>query len=267
MSEIAIITGASSGIGKSFVYELSKRNFVFDKVQLDEVWILARREDTLEKIKSSVKEGASKIRAIKCDLIKEDEILKIAELCKAENCHVKLLVNCAGMGKRGDILDKDAEAVTDTIDLNCKSLSLMTRVIAPYMETPKGKRPSRIINVASSAAFLPQVGFAVYAASKSYVVSFSGAMDYELKPKGIRTLVVAPGPVNTEFQINATDGKSEGFSGFRKFIVADPDKLAKRSLKCSENGRSMLVYGLSQKLLHVAGKLLPHGIILWFERH
>ena len=267
MSGIAIITGASSGIGKSFVSELCKRDYVFDNEKLDEVWILARREETLVKIKESLGEKGNKIRVVKCDLINEDEVSRIGDLIEAENKKVKLLVNCAGMGKRGDLLEKDFKAVADTIDLNCKSLSLMTRVVAPFMETSKDQRPSRVINIASSAAFLPQVGFAVYAASKAYVVSFGRAMDYELKGKGIRTLTVAPGPVNTEFQIHATDGAEAGFTGFRKFVVADPDKLASKSLKCSEKGRNMLVYGFSQKLLHVAGKLVPHGVVLWFERH
>lgn len=258
MSKVAIITGASSGIGKSFVKALAENNFMFGKEKLDKVFIVARRKEELNNLVTSFGEVLSPVVA---DLTSESANYEIEKVVKDQKHEVLLLVNCAGMGKRGALMDKDAESAGKTIDLNIRSLTMLTRLIATYMA-----KNGRIINIASSAAFMPQVGFAVYAASKSYVVSFGTAMDFELRDRGIRTLTVCPGPVKTEFQINATDGGSGEFTGFRKLVVADPDKLAKKSLKASLSGRHMLVYGFSQKLLHLASKILPMYPVLFFEK-
>lgn len=258
MGKVAIVTGASSGIGKSFVKALAEGAFIFGKEQLQKVFIVARREDELMNLVNTYGEVLSPVVA---DLTEEVAGYEIEKIIKDNGHEVLLLINCAGMGKRGALMDKDAESAGKTIDLNIRSLTMLTRLIVPYMA--KG---GRVINIASSAAFMPQVGFAVYAASKSYVVSFGTAMDFELRDRGIRTLTVCPGPVKTEFQINATDGGSGEFTGFRKLVVADPDKLAKKSLSASLNGRHMLVYGFSQKLLHLASKVLPMYPVLFFEK-
>lgn len=258
MGKVAIVTGASSGIGKSFVKALAENNFKFGSEQLDKVFIIARRKDELMNLVNSFGEV---LFPVVSDLTEEKSYYEIEKLIKDNGHEVLLLINCAGMGKRGALMDKDAESAGKTIDLNIRSLTMLTRLIAPLMV--KG---GRVINIASSAAFMPQVGFAVYAASKSYVVSFGTAMDFELRDRGIRTLTVCPGPVKTEFQINATDGGSGEFTGFRKLVVADPDKLAKKSLRASLNGRHMLVYGFSQKLLHFASKILPMYPVLFFEK-
>ena len=107
--------------------------------------------------------------------------------------------------------------------------------------------------------------FACYAASKSYVISFSRAMSCELKPKGIDVLVVCPGPVATDFQRRATDGKETNFTDWRKNFVIDPVKLSRATLKASVRGRRMLSYPFSQKLLHFASKAVPISWILAFE--
>ena len=127
-----------------------------------------------------------------------------------------------------------------------------------------GKGRPEIINIGSSAGFLPQPGFACYAASKSYVISFSRAMSCELKPKGINVLVVCPGPVATDFQRRATEGKAADFTGWRKMFVIDPVKLSQASLKASYRGRKILVYPFSQKLLHLASKIIPTSWMLFF---
>jgi hypothetical protein len=140
----------------------------------------------------------------------------------------------------------------------------MIRITAPYMKTG-GNGHSKIINIASSAGFLPQPGFACYAASKSFVISFSRAMSCELKPMGIDVMAVCPGPVATDFQRRATEGKEAEFTGWRKNFVIDPVRLSRKSLKASAKGRKMLVYPFSQKLLHLASKIVPVSWILAFE--
>lgn len=243
---IAIITGASSGIGKSYVEQLvaSEENF-------DAIWIVARRLERLEELKSL----SHSLVPVKCDLGKSIE--EITSKLNEEKPTVGLLINCAGMGRKGNIADRSVSDTTDTIDLNCTSLSALTREVIPFME-----RGSRILNVGSTAAFLPQPGFAVYAASKSYVVSFTRALACELRSKGIKATVACPGPVDTEFNGLATDGKSTEFTGFRKLVAADSKKFAKASLKASSKGKVFYVYGFSQKCLHVFSKIAPTGLVL-----
>ena len=254
MKDIAIVTGASSGIGKAYVRELS-----LDKNGYEQIWVVARREDKLNELKSDLKDD--RIVPVPLDLGDHFAVSDISSKLSSGEYNVKLLINCAGLGKRALFEEQSVEALGATLDVNCRALTLLTRVCIPYMSKGSG-----IVNVASSAAFLPQPTFTVYAASKSYVTSFTRALSVELKPSGITVTAVCPGPVNTEFQSNATDGKSSEFTGFRKLIVADPDKLAKASLKAHKSGRCLYVYGISQKLLHVVSKIVPISLMLMFMK-
>lgn len=259
---IAIVTGASSGIGKSFIGLLAGDNGIYFKTPFDEIWAIARREDALNELASSF-EGV-KIIPVVADLSDDSGIKTIEDKLKAEEPKVGLLINSAGMGIKGPMADKPAKSLGDTISINCTALSEMIRIAVPYMES-SDKTHSKIINIGSSAGFLPQPGFACYAASKSYVISFSRAMSCELKPKGIDVLVVCPGPVATDFQRRATEGKETNFTDWRKNFVIDPDKLAKATLKASIRGKRMMSYPFSQKLLHFASKAFPVSWILAFE--
>ena len=253
MKNIAIITGASSGIGASFVREISSC-----ESYLDEIWIIARREEKLIALKEELKDD--RIIPVTADLACDDGTKIIRSKLESENPAVGLLINCAGLGKRSPVEEQSEKVLSDTLDVNCKALTVLARICIPYMkhkEASFGGKGAGMINVASSAAFLPQPGFTVYAASKAYVTSFSRALAMELYYDGIRVTAVCPGPVNTEFQVNATDGKSTEFTGFRKLLAADPYKLAKASVKACKAGRYLYVYGISQKLLHLASKLVP----------
>lgn len=252
MKGIAVVTGASSGIGEAFVKELVRDDY-------SEIWIVARREDRLNTLRSLL--GDDRIVPVVMDLTGEGIAAAFEEKLSASSQKVSLLVNCAGMGVRGDVADNSIESVSSTIDLNCRSLSLLTGACLPHME--KG---SRVINMASSAGFLPQPGFAVYAASKAYVIDYSRALDVELSSRGISVTCVCPGPVRTEFQSKATGGATGEFTGFRKLVAVTPGKLAAASLRAAAHGRHLYVYGFSQKLLHVASKLVPHYWIMKMER-
>lgn len=248
MNNIAIITGASSGIGRSFVKAL------IDSPDCPEnVWIVARRADRLNELAGI----SPRIVPVVSDLSDLDGIRSVISKLEEEKPNVSLLVNCAGMGKRGDIMDRPSKDISDVIALNCTSLSVLTRDVIPFMS-----QGSRIINIASTAAFMPQPQFAVYSASKSYVIFFTRALSRELKKTGIKATAVCPGPVDTEFNSLATDGKSSEFKGFRKWFVADADKLARASLKASHKGRALYVHGFSQKAFHVVSKIIPTGLFL-----
>ena len=265
---IAIITGASSGIGKAFLEEIAKEHGIFGSIPFEEIWAVARHEDKLTAVKTII--GDDRIVPVRADLASEDDMSALADRLASEKPQIGLLINCAGMGMKGAVEDHPSKAIEDTVDVNCTSLAKLTRICLPYMivKAPAWTKDNspRIINVASSAGFLPQPGFAAYAASKAFVISFSRALYYELIDHKIIVTTVCPGPVRTDFQRKATGGAQADFTGFRKHVVADPAKLAKASLKASRNGRQILVYGFSQKALHVASKILPTSWILAIER-
>ncbi len=260
--KIAIITGSSSGIGKAFLELVAGDKGEYFKTPFDEIWAVARRRDALEEIAASV--NGVKVVPVAADLSDNSGIKIIEDKLKAEEPVVGLLINSAGMGIKGTVMEKTAEALDNTIRINCSALSQMIRITVPYMK-PLDNTKAKIINIASSAGFLPQPGFACYAASKSYVISFSRAMGCELKSSGIDVMAVCPGPVATDFQRRATEGKQADFTDWRKNFVIDPVSLSKKSLKASLKGRRMLVYPFSQKLLHLASKIVPISWILAFE--
>lgn len=260
--KIAIITGSSSGIGKAFLELVSGDNGEFFITPFDEIWAVARRKEALDEIASSA--GNGRIVPVVADLSDINGIRVIEDKLRAEEPLVGLLVNSAGMGIKGPVMERTAEDLENTISINCTALSRMIRITAPYMKRSENGN-ARIINIASSAGFLPQPGFACYAASKSYVISFSRAMSCELRSSGIDVMAVCPGPVATDFQRRATGGKETDFTGWRKNFVTDPVSLSRKSLKASVKGRRLFVYPFSQKLLHLASKAVPVSWILAFE--
>ena len=259
--KIAIITGSSSGIGKAFLELLANDKGEFYKTPFDEIWAVARRADALNELARSITNV--KVVPVVADLASDSGIKTIEDKLKAEEPSVGLLINSAGMGIKGKVMDKSPDALSDTIAINCSALSRLIRITVPYMKN-EGVRPA-IINIASSAGFLPQPNFAAYAASKSYVISFSRAMSYELKSLGISVTAICPGPVRTDFQRRATEGKETDFTDWRKNFVADPVKLARASLKASLKGKRMVSYPFSQKFLHLASKIIPISWILSFS--
>lgn len=245
---IAIVTGASSGIGKEFVKQIEQ--FYKD---LDEIWVIARREAQLIELKNVSKMN---LRIFSGDLEGEEIFLKLQEALKESKPQIRMLVNAAGFGKVGkieDIAKQDAEIQLRMIDLNCRSLTKMTCISLPYMSAG-----SRIINIASASAFFPQSGFSVYAATKSYVLSFSRSLHQELKPRKISVTAVCPGPVKTEFF--AVSGKSG--SRMKESVMAEPDAVVKQALKDAKDKRAVSVYGIPMKASRMMTKLIPHSVII-----
>ena len=136
------------------------------------------------------------------------------------------------------------------IDLNCKALTLFTGICLPYVSTH-----SRIINAASAAAFSPQPGFNVYAATKAYVLSFSRALNAELKSRKVTVTAICPGPVDTEFFDIA------GSKGM-KLKYSDPAKVVTKAIKDAALGNEISVYGVTMKVAEAAAKILPHKVVM-----
>ena len=161
---IIIITGASSGMGVEFALQLDN---VFHNI--DEIWMIARRKEGMLEVAQYLEHTT---RVLDMDVTDEKQMERFKKLLADEKPVIRMLVNCAGYGIMGDFSASNIGEELGMIDVNCKALTLMTYLCIPYM-----RKNSRIIQLASSAAFLPQPNFTVYAATKSYVYSFSRALN------------------------------------------------------------------------------------------
>ena len=162
--KIAVVTGASSGMGREFARQIAARYSKFD-----EIWLIARRTERLEEVAAEIKLTS---RIISLDLSSMDELAALNELLMENAPDIKLLVNCAGYGKSGSFEELEYSEQLGMIDVNCRALTAVTKMCLPYIS-----QNSRIIELASAAAFMPQPDFAVYAATKAYVLSFSKALN------------------------------------------------------------------------------------------
>ena len=266
---IAIITGASSGIGEQFLRQIVRERSSFGSVPFNEIWVVARRSDLLETLKTEL--DPVRIRIFTEDITYASSLNRIRDELSLTKPSVGLLVNCAGVGRTGLFEEAAREDAHNMVALNCSALAELTSICLPYM-IPNGDLCSyatgpRIINIASSAGFLPQPGFAVYAATKSFVISFSRAMHAELRRHNIASTTVCPGPVATGFVEKAAGKPGAKTSGFKSLFVVQPEKLVRKSILVSKKGRGLYVYGISQKFLHVASKLLPARFMIFLASH
>ena len=249
--KIAVITGASSGMGREFV-----RQAGYFYRSLDEIWVIARRKERLESLR---KECRVPLRIFDGDLLKKQVYRQYHNELKEKKPDIRMLVNAAGFGKSGtfsEIASEDKKLQPDMIDLNCRALTRMIQLSLPRMS--KG---SRIINLASAAAFCPQNGFAVYAATKAYVLSLSRALSSELRSRGIIVTAVCPGPVDTEFfQVSG-----ELTDPLKKLTMAKAPAVVHKALKDSRKRREVSVYGASMKAARIGARLLPYRLILRAE--
>ncbi|MBR2376663.1 MAG: SDR family NAD(P)-dependent oxidoreductase [Clostridia bacterium] len=242
---IAIISGASSGMGKEFVLKADQR------YNLDEIWVIARRKERLIALQEGVK---AKIIPLSYDLTKQESLKEIEDKLKAENPDVKLLVNCSGFGKFAEFIESDYDSNASMCDLNLKSLILMTQICLPFI-----KEGGKILNVGSMSSFEPVPHLSVYAATKAGVLSYSRALAFELKPKKIRVLCVCPYWVKTEFFGSASDKET-----LKKFdILYEPEYIVKVAYKAlDKTKKDYVVPGKYAKLLRVLAKFLPHKFMM-----
>lgn len=244
---IAIITGASSGMGVEFFK-------VMQNEPLDEVWVIARREKNLIDICEKYGKIGHKILCM--DVTTEENIKKLEETLKNENPTVKYLINNAGFGVFGKVADIDVKKQSSMIDVNVRALTEISSIVLKYMD--KG---SHIINISSIASFIPNANLAAYSATKAYVLSFSRALRQELKPRKINVTAVCPGPMATEFLDVA--GIEEGTS--RMFDIlpyCSPEKTAKKAVKTSKKGKAIYTPRLFYKSCRILGKVAPHSFLM-----
>lgn len=244
---IAIVTGASSGMGREFVLQLS------NYVSVDEIWVIARREEALRSLSAEV---STPIRPIALDLCDSESFTQMEALLAQEKPNIKLLVNAAGFGKFGS-WDK-VSAVDDCrmIDLNCKALVMMTRLAVPYMAPG-----SHILELDSLSAFQPVPYITTYGATKAFVLSYSRAMARELQPKGIRVMAMNPGWVKTEFFNHALTSNS-GEVQYYNHLYEAKDVVATGLKDLYKSKKDFSVHGLPIQLQVLGVKFLPHKLVM-----
>ena len=248
--QIAVVTGATSGMGREMVLQLS------DHFPFDEVWVIGRR---MERLKELQKQTRITLRPFCLDLTRKEDLLSLEQALKESGGEVKFLVNAAGYGKIGPVGTASFEEEMGMVRLNCESLCAVTRMVLPYMP-----HNSRIIQFASAAAFLPQPAFAVDAATKSFVLSYSRALGEELRDRDIYVTAVCPGPVKTEFfDLAETTGQ---IPLYKRLVMANSRHVVRKALNDSILGRPVSVYGLTMKAFRLLSKIAPHSLLLSIMR-
>ena len=246
----AIITGASSGLGREFALKL-KDHFP----EIDEIWLVARRRDRLESLAAEIK--GVKCRALDMDITCEAGLEKLkAQLCGAD---VRLLINNAGRGTLGDFDGMDPAGQLSMVDLNVRALTAVTRLVLDHMSDG-----GSIINISSIASFVPNARMAVYSASKYYVRAFSRALGMELRSRRIGVTAVCPGPMSTEFL--ALAGISGNSKTFDMLPRVPAEKVAAGSLNAARRKRPVYTPGAFYKFYRVLSALVPDTILMWFAR-
>ena len=242
--KIAVITGASSGMGREFVYALDRDE------EFDELWVIARREQRLLELKEKCR---AKIRPIVLDLQTRESFALYRQLLEQEKPEIAVLVNAAGFGLFGAFMDMDMDRQLDIIDLNSRALTAMCYMSVPYMA--KG---SRIYNMGSMSSWQPVPYINVYGASKAYVLNFSRALGVELKDRGIKVMAVCPGWITTEFFDHAIH--DDTISYFNRYYP--PEQVIEKALKDMKKGKNASVLGFPERMQVLLVKLLPVSFVM-----
>lgn len=249
MKTIAVITGASGGIGREFARRISE----YGKV--DEVWAIARSADKLAALKDIL---PYPVKPVPFDLSKSENFEEYARILAEEKPFIKLLVNCSGFGKFAEMEDVPLSENLNMINLNCAAVTAMTQTSLPYM----GKG-SDIIQIASVAAYQPVPYISVYAATKAYVLSFSRALNREVRSRGIHVMAVCPFWTKTDFfdrAINKNDGKTV----VKKYsVMYEPAQIVSRAYRdIKKKNKDVSMYGTVTKLQTISSKLFPHKLVM-----
>lgn len=241
---IAIITGASSGIGYEFARQIDKKNY-------EEIWLIGRRAERLQNLSEKLQTRA---RIFALDLCEEKSFEILKKELENSNKKIGLLINSAGEGQNDYFKNTSFDKDMKTLDLNIKALTAMTKISLDFFQ-----KDGIILNISSSAAFIPQAKFALYAASKSYVLSFSRALRREFKD--IKISVLCPNRVQTEFLKKSNNNSS----GIKNLGNENLEKMVGKAIK-KMGKKDLITTHQSEKILLIISKILPHSFIMWVEK-
>jgi uncharacterized protein len=239
---VALITGASSGLGVEFARQLSKKG--------QRLVLAARRKDRLDALATEL----GNARAVAIDLSKPGAIRTLLDDLRNADEQVEILINNAGFGLRGRFVELDAVREREMIDLNIGTLTDLCRAIAPQMVEQKS---GAILNVASTAAFQPGPNMAVYFATKAYVLSFTEALHEELKPHGVKVSALCPGPTRTEF------GEVAGIKTLGQFdrLAMESEPVVRAGLEGLESNEAVVIPGATNKIGAWSTRLAPRSVV------
>jgi len=242
MAQVALITGASAGLGAEFARQLARRG--------TRLVLVARREDRLQTLADEV----GNARVIAADLSAHHAADRLVADLDAAGDEVELLINNAGFGQIGRFASLDAKRQREMIDLNIGTLTDLCRVIAPRMIERKS---GGILNIASTAAFQPGPNMAVYFATKAYVLSFTEALHEELKPLGVHVSALCPGPTRTEF------GDVAGFGGNGMFdrVAMEAPAVVAAGLAGLASNKAVVVPGIINKIGAASTRFAPRSVV------
>lgn len=241
---IAVITGASAGIGREFVRAVDREE------RFDEIWVIARR---LERLEALAAECRNPIRPVVLDLADLKNVEEYRALLEREQPEIGLLINAAGCGVFGPFAEKDLKKQLDSATLNSLALTAMCHVSLPYM-----REGARIVNMGSNSAWQPVPYQTVYGASKSYVLNFSRSLGRELKPRKIHVMCVCPGWIKTEFQQVAHH------DDYIRYVDRwyGPEEVAVQALKDLKKGKIVSILGRPVRRQVRLVKFLPVSLVM-----
>ncbi len=245
--KIAIITGASSGLGREYALQLAA-NFP----EVEAVWLVARRKALLDELGVELSLPAV---SVPLDLTSEADIALLSRKLEEEKPDVQVLVNCAGCGYLANVAETDPALLSRMCDLNMKAMTLVTRAALPYMG-----EGGHIVNVSSIASFCPNARMTVYSSTKAYVSSFSLGLREELRERRISVTAICSGPMDTEFlEVGGIKGNSKMF---KTLPYCDPKKVAAGSYRAAKKDQAFLTPRAFFKLYRGLAKLLPSTLVV-----
>jgi short-subunit dehydrogenase len=242
----AVVTGASSGVGRCFVRTLATRGY--------DVLAVARRKDRLDDLAKEAVAGGTRIEPFVADLADEAALAAVAT--RAAELPIEILVNCAGIATAGDFASSSLGAEIGCIRINVEAVAYLThRLLGPMVQRGRG----RILNVASVVAFQPFPHFAVYAATKAFVLSFTEAIAEEVRGTGVTALALCPGAIKTELEVFS---RNAGLLG--KLPSLTPEEVVEAGLAALDRGRVVKIVGWVNHLLAFSSRVLPRAVVRWF---
>ncbi len=247
----ALITGASAGIGREFARQLANR--------ASSLVLVARRKERLEELRDELtkQNPALNIRIRATDLSDEPAIKELCDWLESEKISIDLLINNAGLGDVGPFATSELQRVKEMMAVNVTALTVLTRSLVPGMIA---RKRGAILNVSSTAGFLPIAGFAVYAATKAYVTSFSEAIRAELHGTGVTVTSLCPGPVYTEFtEVAARPGAKRDRTPV--FVHVSAEEVARIALAAIEHDRPLVIPGFIMKFGMSLVRLMPLSVL------
>lgn len=247
MKRVVVVTGAASGMGKYFAVTVK------NNIDIDEIWAVDRNEDGLKELEQEVK---LPVKPLIYDLTKEESFIAYRNLLEEEKPNIVLLINAAGYGIFDSVKNTTYENNSGMIELNCLGLVKMTTLSIPYL-----KKGSKIINFSSMAAFEPIPYINIYAATKAFVLSFSRALNRELKRDGVSVMAVTPFWTKTKFFDRAVTQNKV----VKKYVVMyEPSDVINKAWKDLKKGKDYSAYGFITNFQIFLTKIMPHKFIMWY---